>query len=166
MANELVITRIYSQACEAELCSGILSWLSTCCGLFSRMRWWRLSFRESGWSWPGWAAEGNWISALRQSLPWCVHWGMNNSGSRTAVLWMGIQVSLSFKCLGKCKKLGPDHLEMLRNLLSSAAFKEYRRQHLLVWVSPASLQGGGLLAVTWDVLQSFVSDFAVSTLWF
>lgn len=79
---------------------------------------------------------------------------------------LGIQVSISFKYLGKRQKLGPDPLEMLRNLLSSAAFKEYGRQLLLVWVSPVLVQRGGLLTVTWDVLWSFVSDFAVLTLWF
>lgn len=93
--TSLVTTRIYWQAREAELCTGILFWLSMCYGLFSRMRWWRLNlcrrlfFREGGWSWPGWAAEGDFTNTLRQSLPWLMHWGMKNSGSRTAVLWTG-----------------------------------------------------------------------------
>lgn len=82
-----------AQACETRPCTGIL-FRSVC--VFS-----------VGWGDGGWASAGgfslgrvveavwaglqgvNWSSALRQSLPWHVHWGMKNSGSQTAVLWSG-----------------------------------------------------------------------------
>ena len=82
-----------AQAREAGPCTGIL-FGSVC--VFS------VGWGDGGWAsargfslgrvvetvWAG-LQRGDWISALRQSLPWHVHWGMKNSGSQTAALWSG-----------------------------------------------------------------------------
>lgn len=116
-----------AQARAAGPCAGIL-FGSVC--VFS------VGWGDGGWGSAGgfslgrvvealWAGlqRGNWISALRPSLPWHVHWGMKNSGSQfcCALKW-GFRspvlpnILASVKHCIWCQKLGLDNLEMLRNL--------------------------------------------------